>query len=88
MLYGHLIAYKEFVYSGDLFDEKACICRLFLLNMRLSARKKEPPAGGSFLFCEPFSDHAEQFVDALIPLFQVQPAEQRLQRGRLRILRN
>ena len=29
MLYGHLIAYKEFVYSGDLFNENG---KLILRN--------------------------------------------------------
>ena len=45
MLYGHLIAYKEFVYSGDLFDEKACIRRLFLFYARLTARGAETACG-------------------------------------------
>ncbi len=88
-LCGHLIAYMKFVKQSDLFDEKACIRRLFLLHARLTVRKnnKEPPAGGSLLFCEPFSNHAEQLIDARIPPLEVQPAEQRFQRGRLRILR-
>lgn len=37
---------------------------------------------------ERLGDPAEQLIDAVVPLFKIQPAEQRLKRGRVRVFRD
>lgn len=37
---------------------------------------------------ERLGDPAEQLIDAVVPLFEIQPAEQRLKRSRVRVFRD